>query len=63
MLEEKTLLDYTNFFSIINYTIKNDKVIICNLKTNITKENVSLDFRLKKIWWDRKSSFRRNKTS
>ena len=44
----KTLLAYTNLFS-PNDSLKNKKIYKSTLKTNITKKNVSLDFRLKKI--------------
>ena len=46
MITEKTL-DYTNLFSPNDYQ-KNDRIIyISALKTNMVKENLSLDFRKK----------------
>ena len=47
MIAGKTLLNYTNLFS-PNYYKKNDKIIYKYFKANITKENASLDFELKK---------------
>ena len=46
MIAGKALLDYTNLFSPNVYS-KNDKIIISTSKTNLTKEDISLDFRLK----------------
>ena len=43
-------------------TLKNDKVITINLKTNMSEENVSLNVVLKKNRWNKKLAFRRNKT-
>ena len=45
MIAGKALLDYTNLFSPNVYN-KNDKIISTS-KTNLTKEDISLDFRLK----------------
>ena len=47
MVTGKTLLDYSNLFSLNDYKM-NDKVIY-NYFTNIAIENASLDFRLKTI--------------
>ena len=46
IISEKTLLDYTNLFS-ANYYQKNDKIIYNNFK-KAAKENINLDFRIKK---------------
>ena len=50
MVAGKTLLDYTNLFSSTNYR-NNDNIYIyiyiSTLKTNMAKEDVSLEFRLK----------------
>ena len=48
MITGKTLLDDTNFFSRNDYK-KNGQKIYSTVKTNMVKENGSLDFRLKKI--------------
>ena len=47
MIARKTFLDYTTLFLLM--TIKNGKINVSTLNANMeTKENVSLDFRLKK---------------
>ena len=46
MLAWKTLSDYTNLFTPNDYK-KNDKIIICTLKINMTEE-ASLKFRSRK---------------
>ena len=61
MIEGKTLLDYTNLFSLYSYK-KNEKIIYRYFKYKYGKENVSLDFILKNNWWDMKLCLRRNKT-
>ena len=55
----KTFFDYTNFIP-PNGRKYGNKIIYKYSITNIAKENVSLDFRLKEIVETR--SFRRNKT-
>ena len=45
MIAGKTLVDYTNLFW-PNYYQENVKYYISNLKINMTKENISLDFYL-----------------
>ena len=47
MIAGRNLLGYTNLFFPNDYK-KNDKIITRILKTNMVKENVSLDFGLKK---------------
>ena len=47
LISGKTLLIHTKSISLNNYQ-KNDKIIISNLKTNMTKGNVSLEIRQKK---------------
>ena len=49
MIAGKIVPDYINSFSPNEYK-KNDKIFISSLKA---KQNVSLDFRLKKDWWQR----------
>ena len=60
MLAGKTLLDYSNLFSLNDYK-KNDKIIYKYFKDKYGRRSKSWVY-IKKNWWNKKLYFTQNKT-
>ena len=60
MLAGKTLLDYSNLFSLNDYK-KNDKIIYKYFKDKYGRRSKSWVY-TKKNWWNKKLYFTQNKT-